>query len=310
MNIHASLICLWALASGVSAQGLGFTRDNSTLVITHAGKPLGTFVPGKPETPRPHFANLRAPGGTQVTRNQPPVPGQDKDDHATMHPGLWLAFGDISGVDFWRNKGRIEHVGHTQSRIDPVTGIFTFGTESRLLSPTAIPMGTLTNRLSLRTLPSGHLLIWDATFRAGEKSLVFGDQEEMGFGARLATPLIENNGGVITSSTGKKTARATWGQPADWIDYSGKPDGTPAGITLLASPGNFRPSWWHNRDYGLMVANPFGREAMRRGAKSAVEVKPGETLRLVFGAMLHDGPGYEPTQAHAEFLRAVGPHKP
>ena len=28
-----------------------------------------------------------------------------------MHPGLWLAFGDISGHDFWRNKARIRHAG-------------------------------------------------------------------------------------------------------------------------------------------------------------------------------------------------------
>ena len=32
---------------------------------------------------------------------------QDLDDHPTMHPGLWLAFGDINGADFWRNKGRV-----------------------------------------------------------------------------------------------------------------------------------------------------------------------------------------------------------
>jgi hypothetical protein len=48
-------------------------------VITHAGKPLGTFVPTNRETLRPHFANLHAPGGTQVTRNQPQVPGQLQD---------------------------------------------------------------------------------------------------------------------------------------------------------------------------------------------------------------------------------------
>ena len=63
----------------MSAQGLGFTSHNSTLVITHAGKPLGTFVPTNRETLRPHFANLHAPGGTQVTRNQPQVPGQLQD---------------------------------------------------------------------------------------------------------------------------------------------------------------------------------------------------------------------------------------
>ena len=26
-----------------------------------------------------------------------------------MHPGIWMAFGDVSGEDFWRNKGRVVH---------------------------------------------------------------------------------------------------------------------------------------------------------------------------------------------------------
>ena len=55
----------------------------------------------------------------------------------------------------------------------------------------------------------------------------------------------------------------------------------------MADPANFRPSWWHNRDYGLMVANPFGRESMKQGVKSVVRVNRGETLRLRFGAVLH-----------------------
>ena len=63
---------------------------------------------------RPYFCNVHAPGGIQVTRNHPPVAGQDATDHDTMHPGLWLAFGDINGQDFWRNKGRIEHVRFTE----------------------------------------------------------------------------------------------------------------------------------------------------------------------------------------------------
>ena len=53
-------------------------------------------------------------------------------------------------------------------------------------------------------------------------------------------------------------------------------DGKPIGITLLTDPKSFRPSWWHNRDYGVFVANPFGRAAMKQGDKSAVTVKRGE----------------------------------
>jgi hypothetical protein len=57
---------------------------------------------------------------------------------------------------------------------------------------------------------------------------------------------------------------------------------------LMASRRNFRESWWHNRDYGVFVANPFGRAAMKQGDRSSVAVAPGESLRLEFGALVHD----------------------
>jgi hypothetical protein len=72
----------------------------------------------------------------------------------------------------------------------------------------------------------------------------------------------------------------------------------------MASPINFRPSWWHNRDYGVFVANPFGRAAMKQGEKSAVTVKPGESFQLRFAAAIHSGPGYDPAAAFKAFTAA------
>jgi hypothetical protein len=127
----------------------------------------------------------------------------------------------------------------------------------------------------------------------------------MGWGARVATPLTEKNGGVIVSSSGVRTAAKSWGQSADWCDYSGKIDGKGCGVTLMAGPDNFRPSWWHNRDYGVIVANAFGRAAMKQGERSEVKVAKGERLRLVYGAMLHDGLGYDPPAAYRSFVEAT-----
>ncbi|MBM3861987.1 MAG: hypothetical protein FJ395_20375, partial [Verrucomicrobia bacterium] len=62
------------------------------------------------------------------------------------------------------------------------------------------------------------------------------------------------------------------------------------GVLLMPDPKNFRASWFHNRDYGLMVANPFGRNAFTKGEKSAVVVKKGESFRLRFGVLIHAVP--------------------
>ncbi len=152
---------------------------------------------------------------------------------------------------------------------------------------TGEPLCLLTNHFTLTARPSGWLLVWSAEFRAEQREIVFGDQEEMGFGARVATSFTEKNSGLLRSSTGKRTAKDTWGQPAAWCDYSGSGPRS-GGILLMASDKNFRESWWHNRDYGVFVANPFGRDAMKQGARSAIKVTQGETLRITFGALVHD----------------------
>jgi len=73
----------------------------------------------------------------------------------------------------------------------------------------------------------------------------------------------------------------------------------------MPAPSNLRTSWWHNRDYGVFVANPFGRAAMRQGTTSSVTVKKDQALRLVFGAVLHDSNTYDPASEFTHFLQQV-----
>jgi hypothetical protein len=97
-----------------------------------------------------------------------------------------------------------------------------------------------------------------------------------------------------------------WGNSANWCDYSGTMAGQRVGMTIFCHPDNFRPSWFHARDYGLLEANPFGRQAFGKGVASKVIVKPGEKLRLRYGVLVHSGPqGSTPdrNQAYADYLK-------
>lgn len=127
----------------------------------------------------------------------------------------------------------------------------------------------------------------DAELQASEEDLVFGDQEEIGLGARLSTSLTEKAGGQITSSNSLKSAAETWGKQAAWCDYSGKTGEQLVGITIFPAPLNAHACWWHNRDYGVYVANPFGKRAGHVDGKLAV--KKGESLRLRFHVLFHEG---------------------
>jgi hypothetical protein len=290
------------MAQNALPQGgkLRIARMPDRLKFSDNGQTVGEFVFRDEVIRRPYFANLIAPNGLQVTRNHPPLENVDATDHDTMHPGIWLAFGDISGHDFWRNKAAIEHLGFTTEPAVAKEEI-RFATESRLLTAEGKELCRMDSRFLLANRPSGRLLIWDAAFHSDENDFSFGDQEEMGFGARVASAFTEKNGGRITNSKGQQSAAKTWGQPALWCDYSGTSNGKHGGITLMAAPENFRESWWHNRDYGVFVANPFGRAAMKQGTKSEVLVQRGKALRLGFGAVLHDGEDYKPEAGYKAF---------
>ncbi len=282
----------WLAVAGISfgaaAQEFAFSEQPDRLVITHAMRPVAHFVFKDEQILRPHFAHVHTPDGTQVTRTHPPVAGKDAVDHATMHPGLWLAFGDISGNDFWRNKATVRHERFTGAPTVKA-GQLTFATESSLVATNGTSLATLGSRFAVSRVGEGFLLTWEAAFTPTADGFYFGDQEEMGFGVRVATELTEKKGGAITSSSGATTAKATWGKPANWCDYSGVLADRRVGIAVLAGPQNFRASWFHNRDYGLMVANPFGENAFTKGARSRVPVAKGESFRLRFGAWIHGG---------------------
>ena len=286
-----------------TASGFGVEEQHDRVRISLGGQPIVDFVFRDEEIQRPYFANARLTNGMQVTRNHPPIKDVDAVDHDTMHPGIWLGFGDISGQDFWRNKATMEHLRFV---LAPTTsdGRLRFVTECRLKTNSGEPLCLLTNDFTLSARPNGWLLVWSAEFHADQREIVFGDQEEMGFGARVATSFTEKNGGMIRSSTGRKSAKATWGHPAQWCDYSGT-EPQSGGILLMASDKNFRESWWHNRDYGVFVANPFGREAMKQGARSAFTVAKGDTFRLSFGALVHDGFDYNPDSEYEKFLERL-----
>jgi putative heme-binding domain-containing protein len=274
----------------------GMAQDR--LLLMQGKDQIGEYVFADATVKRPFFSNMRAPGGIQVTRTFPPVEGVDATDHSNMHPGIWLGFGDINGDDFWRNKATIRHDEFTQAPAwnesigGSGMGTLVFGTSSTLVASDGSTPGKLVSAFSVNTLLKEkpnyavRLVIWKVLIMATECDLVLGDQEEMGFGVRVATPLTEKNGGVILNSTGLMGAKQAWGQPARWCDYSGMIDGHPAGVTIIST---LEPTWWHARDYGLLVANSFGRNAMKQGEKSNFVIKRGDKREFTWVAVLHSG---------------------
>jgi hypothetical protein len=294
MRAFLALILLCAMgwtAAASEPPAIQFERKEDRLVIRAGDKPLAEFVLGDDKVQRPYFARVHTPSGIQATRNHPPKEGEDPTDHDTMHPGLWLAFGDLSGADFWRNKaGGVKTTISGEPRGEAGRGSFSINNDyfAAVAKEDDDPLCEETANFTIFVRPPGYLLRWESTF-TGEREFTFGDQEEMGLGVRLASPLrVTGGNGRILDSEGRRNEKEVWGKQADWCDYRGEIEGRQVGIAVFPSPRNFRRSWFHARDYGYFATNPFGRNAFTGGEKSAVSVKPGEEFRLAYGVFIYD----------------------
>jgi hypothetical protein len=273
-------------------------------------KPFITYSFNDSGISRPYFANAYAPSGVKITRNHPPA-ADDPQDHEKMHPGMWLAFGDLSGADSWRLAASIEHVRFI-SQPRTTEGALKFTVENRYISNDGQhEICREVCNYTMAALPKGVAVHWDSVFRSDRDSVVFGDQEELGLGVRLAKSIAVKSGlgGRILNSNGQKNEKQAWGQQADWCDYSGVVEGEFVGITIIPHPKNFRKAWCHARDTGFMAMNPFGRNAFTGGKMSAVVVPMNKPFQLRYAVLFHwnDHPmDFDPERAYREYLQSIG----
>lgn len=301
------LLLLLAIVAGLPGWGapavevVSFELDDGQVVIRIGATRVATYVYEDEAIPRPYFANLQAPGGVPVTRTHPPDPVADRgnDDHGSFHPGVWLAFGDINGEDSWRLRARIRHVGF--SRLPSVSdGVGDFEVINAYESLEGERVCEERCRYTFRKTGHGFLMTSRSTFRALDHDVVFGDQEEMGFGVRLATPLTVRHGsGTLRNSAGGVNEAGTWGKQARWCAGYGTVGDVCVGMLVMPAPDNFRMSWFHSRDYGLIVANTFGRKAMTGPNDDSVlpeatRIPKGEQLELAHGLYLFRTEGEAP----------------
>ncbi len=224
----------------------------------------------------------------------PDAPGETKDKDHPHHRSCWFTFGDVDGVDYWgeaaKLQGRIVH--HS---IDKLEG----GAQSGVL---AVTMDWIDNA-GRKVLSQKEQVVFhgDTTRRymdfvitlvAADRDVKFGDTKEGMFAIRLATPLKEQNGGVITNSRGAVSEKNCWGKPAEWVDYSGLLDGQKVGVTIMDHLTSFRhPTTWHVRAYGLFAANPFGLRDFTgdQTMDGSYVIPKGKSITFRYRVLIHPG---------------------
>jgi hypothetical protein len=314
LSLLAALLLLSPLAAG--PQPVTVSRTD-TAVEFKVGDEVVTRYHVGPDVAKPYLWPLNAPGGVPVTRAWPMEKGArgETTDHVHQKSG-WFCHGDVipegvelkvrsadkhvQGVDFWsenKGHGKIVCVQVSDPKPSPHQGAVTTRNEWRAPDGTKILDEERT--VSVRNLGEARLVVLDIDLHASVCPITFGDTKEGSMGVRVNDTFRLNgpsSDGVVTSADGtiaKAPAKENlpmWGKRADWHDYSGTVDGKKVGIALFDHPKNAQRAAWHTRAYGLLAANPFGRESFP-GTKGGelVKLARGEHLKLKYGILLHKG---------------------
>jgi hypothetical protein len=302
---------LLSLPSSVAGQNPVTVNQSQGQIDFRIGQGLVASYHTGANVAKPYLWPMRAPNGVDLTRAWPIVkdaPGDTKDH--VHQKSAWFCHGDVipegmslaqkvrgvEGVDFWA-----ESSGHG---VIACTGVDKSG-DNRIVTRnewrTADGKKVLdeVRTIALHDLGGGRLFTVRCELTASAVPVTFGDTKEGSFGVRVNDQLRvgdrnkRNPKSVIRNAEGKTTEKACWGQVSAWCDYSGEVDGKPAGIAVFAHPDNPVPSCWHVRDYGLLAANPFGREKSgfpaMKGRHDLVKIDKGDRLTLRYAIYLHAG---------------------
>lgn len=266
-----------------------------------------------PKVAKPYLWPILSSEAVPLTRAWPmePVKG-DSAEKTTDHKhqkSAWFCHGDvvaegvkvpakkgIAGVDFWSEDGP-----HGKIKMTKVLEAKAAGKEGSVVFQldwvSAEGALILSETRSLKVIEGKdgqRLIVMDTDLKAKDAPVTFDDTKEGSFGIRVRDAMAEKGGkGTMTSSEGKTREPNIWGKQLDWVDYSGPLDGKTVGITVMADPANSVKTCWHARAYGLLAANPFGRSKSgfpaMRGNNDLVKIKAGESLKLRFAILVHDG---------------------
>jgi hypothetical protein len=303
------LVAVVLLVAFVSFQARGadeikINPSLKTLDVTIGGKPFTTYHfaddVARPYV-RPFFWPVRAADGTEVTSDQAqaaPVNGKAADH--PHHRSIWVAHGDVNGVDHWAfaQKGgpaKQQHLGFNRMDADGFVEQLVWNdlegkpqlNETRTVKFVAYPDGARGIDVTVALTP------------AGDKDVTLADTKEAGLlSARVAKqisdkPVLSNSAGG-RATTAKEEAAQIWGKKADWCDESGEINGKPYGVAIFDAPANPRhPTNWHARVYGLVAPNPFGLHEYDKKANPEhagdFKIDKGTTATFRYRVIIHEG---------------------
>ncbi len=303
--VVAATFLLFSTPRPASCQVELKAEGSDHISISINGQQFSNFYIG-PAYPKPFLAPLRTASGLIVTRQYPleSIDGESRDHQ--HHRGLFIGYGNISGINFWENEFSyatkfpnstgptklglllLGHVDQVKSGRKSGTVAATF----EWVGPDKA--GMLEEHRTLTFYADKEVRTVDVDTKITAKTNVeWVDTKEGFFAIRIADSMTEKSAGMMTNSEGAQTEKNVWGKRADWVDYDGTVEGQKIGIVIFDHPDNFRhPTRWHSRAYGLFAANPFGLkdfDSKAAGGEGGYRMPAGQTLRFRYRVVIHPG---------------------
>ncbi|MCA9120006.1 MAG: PmoA family protein [Planctomycetaceae bacterium] len=295
-SLAISTLLLFACpAPAFCESSVTFDRHGDQVTVSIGDAPLAIYNTSK-DLPKPFFSPVYAPNGTSISR-----PLENPADHK-HHKGIWVSIDEVNEIKFWAEDGKIENVS-VETHDSKNGGPGMLRVVNHWLGPDGKPVVIETTDIGIYP---NRLMTYNIVFTVEDAPATFGDTKEGLFGFRMIDSMREKETGKVVNADGQQGTEECWGQPSAWVDYYGEAGGQTVGVTLMDHPGNFRPSRYHVRNYGLFSISPFGEKAYTKGTSEAapVVIQKGESLRLRYAIYFHSGDTVEGKvkEAYDQFL--------
>jgi hypothetical protein len=295
--LFLSFVLFAVVPAALFGQGVKLTQTDKSVRVEINGK-LFTEYHFK-DVPRPYCYPVLGPEELPMTRNWPMRDVPDEEHDHPHHRGLWFAYGNVNGMDFWseeKNWQKIVHDKFLEVKSGDDVGVIK--SRNKWITRDGTTVCTDERTLRFYNRPDNErVLDFEITLIAPkDKPVRFGDTKEGAMATRVAESMRLSHGkkpgsGHIVESTGLRDG-AVWGKRAEWADYYGPVNGKTVGVAIFDHPKNpNHPCWWHARDYGLFAANPFGRRGYegKNAPEGGMTIPAGKSLTFRYRFYFHEG---------------------
>jgi len=241
---------------------------------------------------KPCFFPVYSAGGNMVCRGFPLAPKPfERIDHP-HHTGMWMAFGDVNGIDFWNNSYAIPDSAKNKYGRIKTKSILTkkysdflseLIVENEWITHTGIVLLVEKTIFTFRCAENFRWIKCQSKLTSKTNEVIFEDSKEGLFAIRLATELEtptneltlrlddkkiltplpinyqENITGQYQNSEGNVGELECWGKSAKGACVTGSIGNETITIYLIDNQNNFgTPAHFHTRGYGLFSINSLG----------------------------------------------------